>query len=140
MDMSELTGSCSTAVMTDDSYVTQVIKIVPFTGAIDVSCKNMNTDKDTGPCSSAMVTDDSYVTKVLKIAPAAGDTDGSHETEYDCTDWFVDIKPDNLQDIKEETKDVCYICKCNIIQTKTNYSSHRHMQAPLVLQNWRLLF
>jgi len=108
MDMSKLTGSCSSAAMTDDSYVTQVIKIVPVTGAIDVSCKNMNTDKDTGPRSSAMVTDDSYVTKVLKIAPAAGDTDGSHETEYDCTDWFVDIKPDNLQDIKEEPKDVRY--------------------------------
>jgi len=91
--------------MTDDSYVTQVIKIVPVTKDTDIFCKNVDMNKDIGPCSSAMVDD---VTQVLKIAPDTTDPDGLHTSEYDCRDWFADVKSDNLQDIKEEPKDVRY--------------------------------
>ena len=104
--MSELTGLCSVEAKTDDSHVTQVIKIVPVTRDTDGSCTNMETSEHIGSCSSAAITDNSYVTQVIKMVPATRVADSSCTTEYDSWNWFADIKPDSLQDIKEEPKDV----------------------------------
>jgi len=69
----------------------------------------MDMTDPTGPCSDTVVTDESYLTHAIKLVPATRATDDSHTTEYDCRDCFDDVKPGNLQDIKEEPKDVCYM-------------------------------
>ena len=127
--MSEHIRPHSAAVVTDDSCVTQVIKIVPVTRDTAGSCRNTDTKELTGPCSSAVVTDESYVTQVIKMVPPttrAGD--GSCTTENDIGDWFAEGKQDNFPDIKEEPEDVHYTVLFflnNIIHLQTN-STHAH--------------
>jgi len=109
MDMSEHIGPRSAAVVTDDSCVTQVIKIVPVTRDTAGSCRNTDTKELIEPCSSAAVTDDSYITQVINMVPATRVADGSCMTEYGSGHWFMRVERDRLQDIKEEPKDVCYM-------------------------------
>jgi len=123
MDMSEHIGPRSAAVVTDDSCVTQVIKIVPVTRDTAGSCRNTDTKELTGPCSSALVTDESYVTQVIKMVPTTRVADGSSMTEYGNGDWVMKVEPDSLQDIKEEPKDVCYMVWFIIIVIHHLYSA-----------------
>jgi len=97
MNTSELTGPYSDAVATDDSHVTQVIKLVPVTKDTGGSCTDVDMNEHIGPCSSAVVTDD-------PVRAADGLT--SCTLEHDSQDCFVGGKPDSLPDVKEEAADV----------------------------------
>ena len=110
-DMSDITGPCSAEVVTDDSHVTKVIKIVPVNNDTDIFCRNMDMIGSIGQCSSAVSTDSLCVTQptqVIKMVPSTITDDCSGKTEHDSLDWFAEVKQEFLLDIKQEPEDVCF--------------------------------